>query len=156
MYFGLREPVRFFIFFFGLLSLANSCFAQNREIDSMRTLLNKEKYDTIKVKTLEWICYDFYKRELYDSSIKYSKQTFIISDSLKYKPGIESYYENAGLIALDQGKYSDALASYLKAYEVANDIHLQKAIARSANGLGLVYFYTGDYPTSLKYYLESL
>lgn len=153
---GLKGPVRFFIFFIGLLFSGNSSFAQTRAIDSLRTSLKTERMDTMRVKTLGFLAYDFYLKEAYDSALKYANQALTLADTLKFKKGMEWSEENLGLIAIDQGNYTDALQVYLKAYQLANEIQLQKAIARAANGLGLVCYYTGDYPTALKYYFESL
>jgi len=132
-----------------------SCFAQNREIDSMQQLLQKSKEDTNKISTLFQLGNSYYYSHP-DSVFYLSKSGLQLAQkvhSQKWEAlciGLMGY-ENTNL-----GNYPKALDLGLQSLRLAENSDDPTAIAMTLNYLGVIYEYQNEYRIALEYYLRSL
>jgi tetratricopeptide (TPR) repeat protein len=131
-------------------------FAQNRNIDSLLTLIKTDKEDTNKVKHLYKVCREYQLISESDNELNYSKQALTLAQKLGYKKGIGNAYNCMGVIYQYQGAYSEALKNYFAALKFKEEIKDKQGIADSYNNIGNVYFDQGNYPEALKMHFASL
>ncbi len=162
--FGFMKKLFFYIILNSALVILNPfCFAQNAEIDSILTLLKTDKADTSKLIHLNALAWTYDgigaigKAMLYADS---ARQLSIDLIKTRSNPTIkrtaqknEAYaYRNTGLIFSGQGKFPEALKSFLislKIYEALSD---KVGIANAYLDIGNVYDAQGNYSNALTNY----
>ena len=152
------------IFYIPLLILNSFSFAQNknssgehnRGIDSLFSLLKKDKPDTNKVKHSIKLCVEYRNLGHYDNALYYGNSALQLSQQLNFKSGLANSYGCIGIVYKELGKYSDALEHYLKALKIAEELADKTGIARHLGNIGVVYRYQGDHPKALEYYFRAL
>jgi tetratricopeptide (TPR) repeat protein len=129
---------------------------QNRNIDSLLSLLKTDKADTNKVKHLYKVCGDYLNISKFDKGLIYGKQALLLAQTLGFKKGISASYNNIGLINKDQGNYPEALKNLFPSLKIREEIKDKKGIANCYNNIGEVYRLQSNYPEALKMYSSSL
>ncbi len=154
----------YFILLISVISTPS--FGQNKKIDSLLTLLKKDKEvcptpcpgDTNRVIHLYKLSSEYFRIGAYDSSIAFSNTALKISQQLNppYKKGITNAYNNLGTINREQGNYSLALDFYLKALKINEELKDKNGIAKQLGNIAVVYHIQGDYHKALDYFLSSI
>ena len=145
---------------FGLLTL--NCDAQNRNIDSLLTLIDTDKQDTNQVNHLNKLSREYINIGEYDNSLKYGNKALALASSLSvgnrrgWHKGMAIAYNNIGVIYNKKGNYFEALKKHYAALKVREEIGDKNGIANSYNSIGIIYNNQGNYPKALKSYFLTL
>jgi len=131
-------------------------FAQNKNIDSLFSLLNKDKTDTNKVNHSDKLCSEYIKIGLYDTAIYYANLELQLAQQINFKKGIANSYGDLGAAYYYQGHYSKTLDYWLKALKIEEELKNKKGITTRLGNIGTLYWNQGDYPKALDYYLKAL
>ena len=138
------------------------CFAQNRNIDSLLTLIAIDKSDTSKVKHLNRLSWEYINIGEFDRALKYGNKSLALARYIPtnnrrgWSKGIATAYNMIGNIYYFKGNYSAALENYLAAIKIMEEIGDKKAIAASYNNIGNIYYSQGNYPEALKSHFASI
>ena len=141
-------------FNFGLLTL--NCFAQNRNIDSLFTLLKKDKPDTNKVFHSNNLCRELRVIGLYDTAFHYANAALKLSQQLSFKKGIADSHSNIGILYCIKGDNSKALEYWLTALKINEELKDKSGIARQLGNIGMIYEMQSDYSNARNYYFKAL
>ena len=139
-----------------LLLISFSFFGQNKQTDSLLTLLKNEKEDTTKVKTLYALTVKLYNSGRYDTSLVCANNDKALAEKLNYKKGIASAIMSLNLIYYYQGNFSKALEYSFKLQKLEQEMGNKGGIAISYNSIGNVYLDQNKYTKALEYYCKSL
>ena len=135
--------------------LFNSALAQKNRIDSLQTLLKKDKEDTSKVNHLNYLGWELMNSSP-DTAMIIIRQSLSLSEKLQWKKGMASSLGMLGVYYYHKANYPEALEYYLKALRVAEELGDKNLIARHLCNIGNVYYGQGDYPKTLDYYFKAL
>ena len=105
----------FYIYFF-LFSVAG--IAQNKQIDSLLSVLKTAREDSNKVNIL------YQLSELCDAEdiLKYAEPSLKLSEKLNYKKGIANSFNNIGFVHSENGQVEKALEFYIHALKIQEEI----------------------------------
>lgn len=146
-----------FILFFSLASTA-----QNRNIDSLLTLLTTDKPDTNKVKHLNKLSWEYLNIGEYNSGLKYGNKALALSRSILignkrgWSKGIAFAYNTIGSIYTEQGNYPQALKNSFIALKIFEESKYNRGVADVYNNIGNIYENQGNYSEAIKNHLTSL
>ncbi len=157
----------FFCFLF--LFLLSPFFSQNQDIDSLLTLLSKDRKDTNKLLHLYLVSDLNETIGNYDEGLLYGQKAIDFSDELIFDAEQEkdaqtiSYakkfkgkaYNNMALIYFGQGNYSASLKNHTIALEIRLSIDDKRGIASSYNNIGNIYYMQGNYAEAISNYFDS-
>jgi tetratricopeptide (TPR) repeat protein len=141
---------------FSVLFFLPTLSSQNSNIDSLSTLLKRDKQDTNKVIHLYKLSWQYIKVGQYDTAIHYSNKAIKLADQLNFKRGISASYGNIGYVFSEQGEYNKALDYYLKALEIDKKLGDKFGVERHLGNIGLVFSYQANYIQALDYQLQAL
>lgn len=154
--------IKYFLSFSLFFSLSlidyqgDSSFAQNRQIDSLFTLITADKSDTGKVNHLITLCEEYRNIGDYKNGLKYGNEALQLTNliaTIKYKA---SAYNNIGNIYYSKGNYPLALKNYIASLKINEVLKNKKDIAGSYLNIGIIYYYQNNYSAALKNYYASL
>src|ERR1035437_1840645 len=145
--------LRYFLFF-----LPSILFAEQTKIDSLLTLLKKDKEDTNKVNHLNTLSREYIDIGSYDSSFAFANNALKLSPQLNppYKKGIATTYNNLGVVYMQQADYPKALEYYFKGLKMAEDLGDKNKIASCLGNIGIIYNKQADHTKALEYYFKAL
>ncbi|MDO9186806.1 MAG: tetratricopeptide repeat protein [Bacteroidia bacterium] len=131
---------------------------QNKNIDSIQTLLKKDKADINKVIHLNNLCGEFRIRGLYDSAIHYGNVALELAKQLNppYKNELANTYNILGIIYYYQGDYLKTLEFWLKALNIYEELNDQIGMAKQIGNIAIIYNDQADYPKALDYGFKAL
>lgn len=136
------------IFFF-------SFFQNSKVIDSLETVLQTTKVDTVRIAALNELAWKF-RGNNPDTSIYYAKQALILAQKTNWQKGIAVSYQNLGSFNWRKSNYSIALAHYSKALKIYKEFKDQKRVADIFGSIGVIYGGQGDFPKALEYIFKAL
>ena len=157
----------------GLLC-AVCCAAQQSKIDSLLLLIKTESEDTLRIKHLNGLCWEYKSIGQYDNGLKYgnvavqsakdiidkSNNPIVIEAAEK---AISNAYNNIGTIYAHQGNLDNALENFYSALRSREKIYARtkatednNGIAAAYNNIGLVCAYLGNYNKAIENYIASL
>src|SRR3990172_5048127 len=116
---------------YSLFIIHSFCFSQNEKIDSLLSLLKKDKEDTSKVIHLNKLCGAYANTNRYDTALHYVHQALQLAIKINYNYGIASSYYHIGNIFTNQGGYDKALEKFAAALKIQKEIGDKKGIANS-------------------------
>lgn len=152
---NIKKLLKHILSLYVLLILCTSIIAQQKGIDSLKVVLEQSANDTNKVIVLNTL-----SDKLYNSTpflaLKYSQTALKLSQELDYKRGIAKSYNNIGIVYYCQGKYSEALDSYLKAIKIYDEMLDKHGLLKTYNNIGVTFFDQKNYDKAEEYYLASL
>ncbi|HEY5124917.1 MAG TPA: tetratricopeptide repeat protein, partial [Ignavibacteria bacterium] len=126
--------------------------AQAPQVDSLNKLLATTKEDTVKVMVL--VNLGFYDQS-FQHGLDLAQEGLILARKIKYEKGeaaclhqIANQYEGIS-------NYPMALHYYLEALKIRERINDKNGMARSYNGIGLIYQEQGDYKNAINYYQKA-
>lgn len=157
-----RLILLFLIFNFACFT---SLHAQSKTIDSLKYAIKTAKHDTIKIKALNNLAWEFSYINP-DSAIIQSNLALELSQQTKWKIGIAQSEHQLGSFYDDKGDYSASLDHYHKALNVWEELFRSsdKVLSQTSKtgksktlgNIGVVYRNQGDYPNALSFYFQAL
>lgn len=142
------------ILFCSIIFFTNS-FSQNREADSLLSLLNKADADTARVDLLNQLAVSYFDTSP-EEARKYSDEAKNIAEEAEYTRGLAYALKNIGIIYFLNADYVQALTYWnqsLEQFEKADD---KKGIANILSNIGAVFSNGGDDAKALDFYLRAL
>jgi serine phosphatase RsbU (regulator of sigma subunit) len=139
-----------------VLLISINCFAQNKQLDSLKLALKNCKEDTNKINTLNRLGKQLYILNIYDTSESYAKQALELSEKIKFIKGQATAYNILGNIYVDQANYPEALKYHQASLDIRLKLGDKKGIGASYNNIGLIFQRRGNFPEALKSYLKAL
>jgi tetratricopeptide (TPR) repeat protein len=141
-----------------------------KQIDSLQTLLKKDKADTAKISHLNALS-DLYETiGSLDTSLIYAKQALRLAKSIALDKsrninldikkasikGMAIAYLNIGYVYEDLGNYPKALKNFFASLKINEVIKNKKGISNAYNAIGIVYWNEADYSKAIDYFFKSL
>jgi two-component system NarL family sensor kinase len=131
-------------------------YAQNKTIDSLQSLLQKDKPDTSKVIHLNELSSEYKIIGNYAIALQYANAGLQIARQLNFQKGISSSYIKLGNIYQAQGSYDKALEDYRIVLRISEEIDDKSRVANAYNNIGTIYYSQGSYDKALENHLASL
>lgn len=129
--------------------------AQNRTIDSLKTLLSKAKTDSARVELMNSLSYNFGTIDL-DKGLSYGQQAANLAEKTGYKKGLCMAYNNIGIIYDQKGLSDSSMICYKKSLDMSvkmGNIYLQ---ASALSNIGYIHWTLGEYDKALDFTFRSL
>lgn len=147
-----RKSVLLFLFF---ILIAPLSFSQEKNIDSLVTLLNAQKQDTTKVNLLNMLGkeYEYKDQKL---SRHYLQSALKLADSLHFLRGKGGTYKYLGYLAEDISELDSATYFYKTSYDIFMKAGEKMQAADLLKLIGDSYKDRGDYSTTLSYLQKAL
>jgi serine phosphatase RsbU (regulator of sigma subunit) len=140
--------------------------AQNRTIDSLVHIATGSGPDTLRIKTLGKLSWEYTKIGRFEDARKETQEALKLADNLI--SGSKGTLKNQllvlkgkalndlGINAFYEGNYTDALNSYLDELKLFTYLGNKKHMAICHGNIGLIYKNMGNYPQALKEYFSEL
>lgn len=140
---------------------------ENSYIDSLKRVISRSQFDTVKVNSLNHLSLKYKSINDIENAIKYSKESIEkAKGSLKQslssktiivlKQGLSDAYHNLGIIYQSQSDYTPAMENFEQALNIRKAIGDTAGTARTILSIGINFRNQGDYPKALDYYFKSL
>jgi two-component system, NarL family, sensor kinase len=144
------KKIVFLFFWLPVLSLS----AQNKQIDSLKMILQSKPSAEETTKALVELCWE-YRFINADTARQYGMKAL----ELAQKNGFLEYevqaLHNIGITHEAQGNYAQALDVELKALKFRKEIGDDSKTANTLNNIGIIYDEQGGYKSALEYYHEA-
>src|ERR1035437_2066524 len=158
----MKRTIKYFLIaltfcFCHLISLA-----QHSKIDSLLSLLKKDKEDTSKVNHLMELYRIYCKTGDYTKAAFYSDCSMQVAKSIHFGNGlgwpigIARSYNSMGIIFFNKGNYSSALQNYLADLKIREEIKDKEGIAGSYTNIGSVNEKQGNISEALMCFSKAL
>jgi class 3 adenylate cyclase/Tfp pilus assembly protein PilF len=135
--------------------LISSAWSQQKQIDSLKTVIAEAEEDTSKVESLLNIANYFYRTDP-EQALQYATEARDLAEQLGYQNGLGYAYKGLGMGYYFQSNYIEALVNWKRSYEVFEQAGNTNGMANMLNNLGAVYYNRGDNSNAIEYYLKSL
>jgi serine phosphatase RsbU (regulator of sigma subunit)/Flp pilus assembly protein TadD len=137
-------------------SFSLTLLAQNKEVDSLQTLVSKAKEDTGKIALLNKLSACLRKKNNYGRATSYADEALLLSQKLGSQKGLALSCMNLGTISFGKADYKEALTYFQRAGTIFTALKDSSDIADALNGEGNVNYDQGSYPKALDCYFKSL
>ena len=141
------------IIYFTCVSISSS---QNKNIDSIFSLLNIDKADTNKVNHLSQLVTEYKLAGDFEKGLNSGTEAIELARKLNFKKGIAHVNGSIGNIYLLQADYPRALVYYRNALMINEELKNKKEIAACLRNIGSVYISQADYPLALNYFFKAV
>ena len=128
---------------------------QNRQIDSLKILLQASKKDTNRVNILNQICRTYWRISP-DTSRKIANQSLALAKKLNFNAGIAAAENGIGASYYFEANYEQAVVHYKKALAMHISMKNELGMSKVYNNIGVIYKVRGDLLSALEYYQKSL
>src|SRR6185436_12762242 len=142
---------RFAIFLALILCIAGYSTAQNRKVDSLRTMAGGMLEDKKKVRVLLDISRAYWSSEHPELVVKYGEQARDLAEKLDYDSGLAYAYKTIGRGFFDQSLYLEALQHYERSLSIFDSLGDKTGKGNMFSNIGNIYFNQGDETKSLEY-----
>ena len=142
--------------YFIVLFCVTCSVAQNKNVDSLKILLQRISNDTSKANYYNLIGIELWKTGDYDKGLLYADSAMRKSQAAHFKKGMAMAYDSYGTINWYKGNYPIALKNYLEALKIRDVQNNEAELAVSYNNIGMVYLYQGEFNKALEYYKKAL
>lgn len=136
-------------------SLRAQTKANISQADSLQRLLMAETEDTVKVKILNALAWEYRGIQTL-RALEYGQQAAQMAEELNLPMERIKSYNYIGVIYRNISNYPQAMSFYLKALELAEKEHNEQEIAYAYNNIGNLYQIQKQYPLSLENTLKAL
>jgi len=153
----MRHTVQLSIFtllFVGVFSLSIKA-GEQREIDSLKSLLENAKYDSNRVNLLNNLCWK-YKYKDPAVALEYVNEALQLANTLRFVSGVAKSNNFLGIINLTQGNYDVAIELHLNSLRLYEKMTDKYGIGSSLVNLGVVYYYLDYLEKANEYYIKAL
>jgi signal transduction histidine kinase/Tfp pilus assembly protein PilF len=144
--------IRLVSIFLFLFKMAN---AQQKAIDSLQQLLNKEKSDTQRINLVLQLA-NIHRFSNTDTSNLLATDALQRSRKINFKKGEGFALHTLGIIQEFQGNYDSALYLYQQALQIFEKAKLKKGNASALLSIGGYYYYQSDFIKGADYMLQAL
>ena len=145
-------------------------FSQEKEIDSLRILLQTDQKDTNKLIHLYQLSDLSETVGNYPEGLKYGNEALSLAEQLlndangisrdyiiqTIKKNKAKIYSNIGIIYDVQGNFPEALKNHLAALKIYDSMNDKRGVARCYNNIGIIYKQQDNYQEALKNHFLSL
>jgi signal transduction histidine kinase len=144
------------IWMMGLLLSASSLTAQySRTIDSLVSLLESSRPDTLQVNRLNEVA-RLYNMISPDTSLQYSMRSAQLAEKIGFKRGLGKAYVNAGISYDNLGQLEKSLQYYRLSRSVIEQTPYRRELSPVYTNSGIVYLQLGKIDSALWCYEQSL
>jgi len=133
-----------------------SLFAQNARIDSLKSILEVRRSDSVKVNLLNEIGLEYLYEEDFEESKIYFDQALNTSKEIGFTKGQAYALKNIGLVEYYQGNFTEVFDYWTRSLKEFESIRDTLGIANLSSNVGVIYYDQGSYARALDYYLQSL
>jgi two-component system NarL family sensor kinase len=137
-----------------LMMIPFTAVGQNRNIDSLKTLLSQNQTDRERAKTLVELSWE-YRFVNADTARLFGMQALELSRQQGLKEYEVEALHNIGVTHEAQGNYDQALEYELKALAFRREIGDNAKTANTLNNIGIIYDEQGNFIRALEYYHEA-
>jgi tetratricopeptide (TPR) repeat protein len=143
------------ISFIWILSCLTISHGMTQSVDSLLSILKKNKSDTTAVNILNelFFAYEFTDTVKARQSLE---RAFILARKNRFDIGLSKVYLYTGYLNEDCGNYTAAIKNYNFSLKIKQRIHDNRGAAEVYNNIGAVYNRQGDYIASLENYAKAL
>jgi two-component system NarL family sensor kinase len=140
-----------------LLLLFSPLFAlsQNQKIDSLKKALATTRLDTVKADIYHQLAFELAKMDP-DEANKWSLESFKISRKIGYIKGVAKAYGFRAILGSYSGNFPMLKANADTCLDISLKNNIPSIAATAYAALGIYYWQTGDYSSSLKNHLAAL
>jgi tetratricopeptide (TPR) repeat protein len=138
-----------------ILTISFLC-AQQKQIDSLRILVNTDKEDSIKVQHLNKLSNAYSDVGEMRRALDYGKSASVLAQKIGYSPGFSRAISNMAFAYYLQADYSNALVYYSRLLEIMQQAGNKSGAASVISSIGLIYDAQGKLPDALAYFLKAL
>jgi signal transduction histidine kinase/Tfp pilus assembly protein PilF len=142
------------LFLLGVFCISASAQNQNK-IDSLLIVLKNAKEDTNKVRTLVMLSAATINNNPI-VSLNYARQTFALSEKLKFTKGKIQGLNNTGLYYYATSDYDSALVFYERASGIAKETNEKSEAGNIYSNIGNIYSSKGEFDKSREYKIKAL
>lgn len=128
--------------------------AQQKEIDSLKQLLNKTTADTSKVNLMVELSKQYYLQKP-DSGLIYAAQALALSKKNGNKKGEMHSLTQVGFSLWMMGNIPSASQTFISSLRIAKQLNDKWSIARNYGGISVVYAVQDEYKLAVPYALKS-
>ncbi len=155
----LKYFIHSFLLVFSLLMFDMHLRAQLQgpaKVDSMLHVLQGEKEDSAKVKTLGTISRFLYYTIGPAKALPYANQALALAEKLQWKKGIADEHNNLGLYAAGTGNHTLARQHYQISYQLNLELGAKDEQVRNLNNIGGGYQQEANYTKATDYFFKAL
>jgi len=129
--------------------------AQDRELDSLKIVLERHVQDTSRVNTLNDMAYILYRTSP-GEAVEYGIEAKYLAEKVNFSRGLAHAYKVIGLAYYMQGNYSEALINWEPALELFEQSGDDQLVANMLSNLGSAYYTTGNNVEAIEYSIRAL
>jgi len=137
-------------------NLHGQIVSKQTQIDSMLTVLNNSKDDTLKVHTMNSLVLQLVYTGGYRMADSMVNEELKLANALEYKRGIAHAYNSMGVVANYQSDYSHSLEYLLKSLEMFEALRDTDGLGISYKYIGAVYAHQGDTSAAFDYFRKAV
>jgi tetratricopeptide (TPR) repeat protein len=130
--------------------------AQQRQIDSLKSLVSRDREDSFKVQHLNKLSTAYCDQGEMRKALDCEKSAFNISMHINYPAGQLRSCSGMALAYYLQADYSNALFYYSKALTLTESMGNKSGAASITSSIGLIYDAQGKLPDALSYFFKAL
>ena len=134
---------------------ATVVFAQDREADSLKTVIENSKDDTSKVNSLIALS-KIYVRTSPENALNFTNLAIRLSKRLDYKRGEALALKFAGIANFTKSNYLESINNWQQAMAIFDSIRDKAGVANIQSNIGNVYMNQGDDSRALEYFFSAL
>ncbi len=138
-----------------LSTLTLNGIGQDRQIDSIKSVISKAKEDTNKVNSLLLLSKKYFNEEPTEA-IAIATRARDLADKIGFKKGEAYALKNIGIGYYMQGKYLETFDYWNQSMVYFDSVGDRQGVANILSNIGSVYFDQGDDANALENYLKSL
>jgi tetratricopeptide (TPR) repeat protein len=135
------------LFVFAICNLSG----QNRLVDSCENVLRTHQHDTDRVRTLNFVNYEFIVASDFEKAINVARECLSISKKNKYKFGIAISYRDLSVVYYSMGNFDSALFYARNQLRIEKERGYKSSQAECYHVLGGILFAIGQLDSSLYY-----
>jgi len=143
------------LLFTAFFCLANSNAQTVVRKDSLKTLLQKEKQDTSRVRLLVQLS-GRYANNIPDTAMLLALESLSLSQRIGFVKGEAASLNEIGDVYRVLGNFPKAMEVYLQALKLNEKINNRDGIVSNLTYIGFIYTQQGDNRQALEYYLKAL
>jgi two-component system, NarL family, sensor kinase len=125
------------------------------QIDSLKKIASSIAHDTLKIKALSDLCYEFLPINQ-DSSIFFGERAVALAEKVDYKKGLGNARSDLGLAYFFKGDLNNAISLWESASSIREKLNDKSGVAAVNIKIGAAYFKLGDFEKSLAAQMKAL
>jgi tetratricopeptide (TPR) repeat protein/competence protein ComGC len=146
-----------FFIFFSTFVWRNVAIAQEQALsDSLHTILQTTKEDTVKISALIELCRTQCKQAEYAAAKKYADDALLLAQKISYTNGIAAAYNQMGIVFWYVKDNTSALVYHQKALDIYLQSNNAVGVSEVLNRMGHDYADLPDYTKALLFFKRAL